>query len=656
MIEEKKFRTKDGTRTLLVPPDVVDLRDRYYKPALLKLKHQIIPKPCDLKIRDQGTSSACTAFALASVIDRQVKAMTEDENKEEDDTNAEETCCEDEEEDNLSDEELNARVSTRMLFRMAQLHDDLPDEKFAGSTLRGALKGFFHNGVCREADARFNKLHGMGSFALTMDIAKRAREVTLGAYYRLNHEINDYHTAINEAGAVIASAKIHSGWARPASGKITRSTTERGRHAFAIVGYDREGFLVQNSWGKRWSTFQPEGCVPLKGVAHWTYDDWFENVEDAWVLRLAISSPEAFRVKFARNHRVFRKAKETGVPFVARRQDIVGHFLHINDGDFVSRGRYAQGEADVDALIAHLKDASTSAKREFDHVLFVAHGALQSAPDVAARVKAWSEVFHGNRIYPIHIMWETAFNNQVVDVVRDLLLKTGERMNKGDKYIDDRLEELARPLGQKLWRDLKRTARLSLCQNSRAGEKLHEMLEVTQPLKLHFLSQSAGVMLFSGFLPHLKDTGRVLDTATLMAPACSVKYYERYIKPAVGQTAREITQYNLTKQRELKDKLGVYSKSLLYLVANAIETERPPNGHKGTPLLGLEEYEADFDLPKKGYRLFHAGRQKDEKITDAKSHRGFDKDQKTMNHLLATILGKPPETENEFREAHLTGY
>ncbi len=627
MSTEDTIRVAGEDRRLFVSPDVVDLRDRYYRPALLKLPQQVIPDPKDLEIRDQSRSSACTGFALASVIDRQARELFADATR--------------------------GPVSTRMLFQMARLHDDLPDAGFAGSTLRGALKGFFHNGVCAEADAPFVPLPNAPVFALTMELADRAREVSLGAYYRLNHEINDYHTAINEAGAVIASAKIHSGWIRPKSGEIRPSTREEGRHAFAIVGYDKRGFLVQNSWGRRWSTLDCGDGTELKGVARWLYEDWFENVEDAWVLRLAISSPDAFRVKYARNHKVFRDAEVAGTPFVARRQDVIGHYLHIDDGEFVTRGRYAQEPADIMAMIKHLEAAANAKARDIDHVLFIAHGALQRAADVAARVKAWRDVFHANRIHPIHLMWETGFNNQVVNVVQDLLLKTGERMNKGDAHVDARLEELARPLGRKLWRDLKTTAQLSVHETTPAGQALTDILEATEPLKLHFLSQSAGVLLFTAFLPLLRKTGRALETVTLMAPACSVVHYEDSIRPELGQTVKAITQYNLIDKRELEDSLDVYGRSLLFLVSNAIETERPPNGEGGTPLLGLERHIARFALPPK-HRVFHAGR--DRRVTDSHTHRGFDSDRKTMNHLLETVLGGAPKSNVAFRDATLTGY
>lgn len=608
-----------ANRQLIVQPDVIDLRDRYYDPALVPLPQAVKPNPDFLEIRDQGQESACTGFALASVIDCQRKKLVDDANA--------------------------SKVSTRMLYEMARLHDDLPDADQAGSTLRGALKGFFHNGVCDESDAVFEDA---GPFALTHDRAKAARAVSLGAYYRLNHEINDYHTAIAEAGAIIASAKIHRGWAKPDGGKIELTDRFVGRHAFAIVGYNDRGFLIQNSWGDRWGKYDG-----LKGIALWHYDDWFENVEDAWVLRLAISSPSAFSVKFARNHKAFRDKKQAaGTAFAPRRQDIMGHFLHLDDGKLFDRGRYAQTPDAVEAIVNRIGQIANCKNRCFDHMALITHGALQDRAAIAARAKAWLPVFRKNRIYPLHIMWETGFNNDVVNVINDLLFKTRARMGENAEHTDARLEELARPLGRKLWRDLKTTSELAMAHETEGGQALRRIVGASKGLNLHFVSASAGVLLLREYLALLDERGHKLETASLLAPACSVDFYDRHIRPHVSKTIRAVHQYSLIDKREREDKLDVYGKSMLYLVSNAIEVDT------GTPLLGMERFVLGLDgappmraLPA-AHKVYYAGR--DRSQTEAKSHRGFEADRKTMNHLLETILGHAPT--NSFQDANLSSY
>jgi hypothetical protein len=89
----------------------------------------------------------------------------------------------------------------------------------------------------------------------------------MGAYYRIDPKnIRDMHVALTEVGAIFASAYTHTGWdtllgeqRAPAPtgiaelADIPAGTGARDQgHAFAIVGYTRDGFIVQNSWGASW--------------------------------------------------------------------------------------------------------------------------------------------------------------------------------------------------------------------------------------------------------------------------------------------------------------------------------------------------------------------------------------------------------------------
>ena len=54
------------------------------------------------------------------------------------------------------------------------------------------------------------------------------------------------------------------------------------------VGYNSDGFYVQNSWGDEWGN---------EGVGVWTYEDWAKNIMDAWVFRLALPEPKIFGLR-----------------------------------------------------------------------------------------------------------------------------------------------------------------------------------------------------------------------------------------------------------------------------------------------------------------------------------------------------------------------
>ncbi|MBF0327010.1 MAG: C1 family peptidase [Alphaproteobacteria bacterium] len=255
-------------RNLATLPDIPDIRDRYYEPALIPLKAEMAPRP-GAAILDQGTDGACTGFGLAAVIN----AL-------------------------LAEQGIARQVSPWMLYEMARCHDEWPGESYVGSSPRGALRGWANNGVC-PAD-----LWGQPGGILTPECAKAARDVTIGAYYRLRPELVDFHAALNECGVLYVSAAVHQGWEKPKRllhdghkaklMTIIPSSQLAGYHAFAVVGYNDKGFWVQNSWGPGWGD---------DGVSLWLYEDWAANIQDAWVVRLALATPQMFGIVPGRSGR-----------------------------------------------------------------------------------------------------------------------------------------------------------------------------------------------------------------------------------------------------------------------------------------------------------------------------------------------------------------
>ena len=123
----------DHRYVLNVRPDPYDFRDLTYTPSLVAIKPDIAPPEWPARlVRRQGGEGACTGHALAAVIDIQHAKRSMASGKE-------------------FDPEAVKRVSARMLYEMARAHDDLPNDWLPGSSLRGALKGFFHNGGLRRS-------------------------------------------------------------------------------------------------------------------------------------------------------------------------------------------------------------------------------------------------------------------------------------------------------------------------------------------------------------------------------------------------------------------------------------------------------------------------------------------------------------------------
>jgi hypothetical protein len=258
-----------------IVPDQLDLRDRPYMPTLGKPPQVEMAPALKLPVLDQERTNACTGFALASVVNFLIRRHRDPR---------------------------AAEMSPFMLYSMARRYDEFPDsarpraegkerdEEDTGSSLRGAMKGWYKHGVCRLDLWRGRDMPPPATrpeHDWWLDAARRP----LGAYYRVDtRSVTDMHVGLHDVGILYASVVCHSGWLegrRAGRGKqiwtIPRADVQPddGGHAFAIVGYTREGFIIQNSWGTTWGT---------RGLAVFTYEDWAENAMDCWVAQLGVAT------------------------------------------------------------------------------------------------------------------------------------------------------------------------------------------------------------------------------------------------------------------------------------------------------------------------------------------------------------------------------
>ena len=591
-------------------PDVPDIRDLPYQAMLRPLAPRMLP-PEGLNILNQGKDGACTGFALAAVINLLI-----DRN------------------DLLIDRNTPApgaipkrRVSPQMLYRMARLNDEWPGEDYEGSSLRGALRGFFNNGACR--DDLWDRTAKEFS---SLEAAKDARKTALGAYYRLRPMLSDYHAALNETGAIYVSAGVHSGWDKPSKGEITPKTGGP-LHAFAIVGYDETGFYLQNSWGNNWGR---------SGIAHWSYQDWAANIQDAWVLQLAVEAPEAFGLTIRSSSLKGTTSEEDVRRTKPTRADIAGHFVHVQNGDYSKKQPYWSDHADVEAT-ANL----VATKEKHRHLLIYAHGGLNSPDAAAARTAAMSNVFLENGIYPYSIFYDTGQLETLKDVIlrrgKDITDRSGGLLDMTDVLVERSVSEV----GTRLWTEMKADATLPF-EPGRDGERaikafVDALIPAPTPTSVHLVGHSTGAILLGNLLTALdRLTGGQIDveTCTLLAPACTVDFYKDRYHPRLGAAVgagltkiQEMTVYNLQDAAEQADMVTwAYNKSLLYLVSNAFETRRE------MPLLGLENFKKD--VPAGPAEFCYAAKRS--KRSNSTTHGGFDNDPATMNDIVTRVLKAKP--------------
>ena len=240
-------------------------------------------------------------------------------------------------------------VSARMIYQMraAQGRRGAGDD---GVSLRDVIKAFYNYGVCREgALALRGRTARRGQ--LSVERARDAKNLSLGAYYRLRPNLNTYHAALHETGAILVSAELHDGWRhdrvraarrrdRPAAARPAARGARAARSTPSSSSATRRaGFLVLNSWGRDWGGWTPgrrPARAPVPGIALWRYDDWADTIMDGWVLRLGVGAAEAFEYSIGDQGLGFgAEAPVRSTPVHA----ILGNFLHLDDGDFVRLGR-----------------------------------------------------------------------------------------------------------------------------------------------------------------------------------------------------------------------------------------------------------------------------------------------------------------------------
>lgn len=652
----------DGTRRLFdARPDTADFRDRMFEPTLVD-----VPTVAPLErfieqgvpVLDQGSDGACTAYGLATVAHALLRRRRPDPD--------------------------TTRVSTRMFYDMARRYDEWEGEGYSGSSCRGAMKAWHRHGVC--AEALWPHGPGLAPEPYTDERARDALRHPLGAYARVNHrDLVAMHAAFAETGVLYASSAVHEGWTAPAgTGRIRWGRQEvLGWHAYAIVGYDRSGFWLQNSWGTGWGR---------GGYGHVGYDEWLERGTDVWVARLAVP------VELERASSAAVSNSPLGRQSVGYSQaDLRPHIVSLgNNGALRNDGRFACTRDDVRNIVRRDMRAATAgwAKKR---VLLYAHGGLVPEDAAIQRVADFRGTLLRHHIYPLCFVWKTDAwttlgnilkdaarprSEGLVDRARDLLLER----------LDDTIEPLARAIGGKaLWDEMKENATLAttavspavgggLVENGGAAQVarlLDEWRREDPDVEIHLAGHSAGSILMAPLLQLLTRPGQIIGgpahgmlgmggrvaSLTLWAPALAMDTFIQACMPAIESRAVErAALFTLTDAAEQDDHCArVYNKSLLYLVAHAFESQ-PRNWidrrlRQGTPLAGMARFIEAKEVADQAFghervqKAVKSGRLDwvqapndrpagDAGASRASTHGGFDDDPATVQALVARILGR----------------
>lgn len=670
-----------ATFTANAVPDPFDERDLEYRPRLE-------PLPPFLDQRDESEKrlvltqkgNSCTGHAVAAVVNtilaRMVRAGQNGRG---------ETV--------LPEDSTLPQVSPYMLYYLARRYDEYAGEADIGSSLRGVFKGWFYHGVALEADWPDPNPVQVPDLEDPIFIEK-CRDRPLGAFYRVNpYRLDDMQSAISELKGIAVSAAIHDGWIQPQVVQrgsdtmyiIARSTNAKalGGHAFALVGYNEVGFLVQNSWGPKWGK---------GGFATLPYEEWLDSAYDAWVAR-----PGVPRTPFASGRK--RSPVATGggmatVPDLDKRR-LAAHVVNIgNDGLLSTTGQFVSTPTQIEKIFTHMERwhdywlrEDASLKR---HIVLYAHGGMISERNGLMGAQRDLNWWLNNRIYPIYFAWQSGPAETLLDQLTDLAknkLPFGgigfDLMEQFDRWV----EKLARSTLRWMWAEMKQNARAAsaairktaLAQvqwppedsaQSRMANLPAASLTVTRladyiqqygagNITLHLVGHSAGSIFHAALLQRLIEAGLKVESLALLAPAIRIDEFQRDILPNVGRnkTVDRLAVFNLSDKQELDDALPpgntglkVYHKSLLYLVSRGLEPVPGSNTFE-VPLLGMQRFfDQTLDERAKvtvqaaiqgvrGEAIFSPSSDPADSRSEAVSHVDFDDDISTMTSVLMRALG-----------------
>jgi len=611
-------------------PDGLDFRDRMFVPTLVEvpLRKDIYQfMRLGIPVLNQGQEGACTGFGLATVAQFLLAIRKIDPDL--------------------------TPVSPRMFYEIARRYDEWPGEEYEGSSARGAMKGWHKHGVCAFEEWPYDPQKNDSE--LTPMRSLNALQRPLGAYFRVNHkDLVAMHAAIAEVGVLYATAGVHEGWNTVGEdGVIEYPRPPLGGHAFAVVGYDEEGLWIQNSWGRQWG---------MQGYGRISYDDWLANGQDVWVARLG--APIRLRTATAQATAVSSAAQQSQT---YANCDLRPHIISLgNDGEPRQSGSFGNTSEGIEAQVARIPEMIGGWARP--RLLLYAHGGLVPEQAAVQRVADHRATLLEHEIFPISFIWKTDFWTTIRNVLQDALRQRRPEgiLDTAKDFMLDRLDDALEPIarvatGKLLWDEMKENA-IRASSTARGGMRvfsaaLRRLLKDVPNLELHLVAHSAGSILFAPLIQELTaiklprgrtGMGKTIDSLTLWAPAVTMQLFDESYLPAIQRNkVNRFTLFTLSDKAERDDHCaGIYNKSLLYLVSNALEdrVRIPVLRPEGEPLLGMQRFVEKHaklkDLWGKEHKIILSPNDTSGASghSTSRTHGGFDDDEPTLRATLARIL------------------
>jgi hypothetical protein len=330
-------------------------------------------------------------------------------------------------------------------------------------------------------------------------------------------------------------------------------------------------------------------------------------------------------------------------------------------------------------------------------VLLYAHGGLVPEDAAIQRVADYREAMLAHEIYPLAFVWKTDLWTTLGNILKDAARPRSEGIvDKAKDLLLDRLDDTVEPLaraigGRAIWDEMKENATLATTavriapgggtvENGGAAQVarlVDEWRREDASVEIHIAAHSAGSILMAPLLQLLTRPGAIIGgpasgmlgmggrvaSVSLWAPAIDMDGFIQAYVPAISSRAvARASLATLTDSAEQDDHcMRLYNKSLLYLVARALEAQ-PRNWidrrlRQGTPVAGMARFIEAREPADQAWghervtRLIESGRlgwvqaPNDRPLGDpgasrASTHGGFDDDPATLQALISFILGR----------------
>ena len=244
------MRVDERTFSRLISP--YDVRD--YRYAAFMVSEASFPKTyklSEVSVKNQGSTGSCVAHACSSIVEYHNKRQQNNET----------------------------------VFSTEFIYGYRPDGYYVGEGmyLRDALKTLQKVGDCPLANLRGNNKCEKAmenvdeNFDSLKDLAYPHR---ISSYIKLTTD-DEIKMALMDSGYVLVSMPWHADY-KLKNGVYTYTSDEnRGYHAVTIYGWNEQGWLVHNSWGKNWGQ-DGKFIVPFgfKWTEAWAITDTIVNNDD----------------------------------------------------------------------------------------------------------------------------------------------------------------------------------------------------------------------------------------------------------------------------------------------------------------------------------------------------------------------------------------